>query len=481
MNMRQKIIHGVMWSAAEKWSAQLASTLIFFLLARLLEAKSFGLIALANVFLSLMQILLDQGFAQAIVQREKLEPEHLDTAFWTSVLMGICFVLATLFGAHWVSRIYQEPNLTPITQLMSFSFLFAGLSSVQSAILQRHMQFKAFAVRSLVATIACGIVGIGAALSGLGVWSLVIKELVFGSTASLLLWLQSDWRPGLRFSVKHFRELFSFGINIIGFNCLNFLNQHSDDMLIGYFLGSVALGYYTIAYRLLMIMSQLFTNITTQVSLPTFSRIQHQPEKLRGMYYKITQATSLASVPVFITLAVLAPDLVQFFFGEQWMPSVPAMRVLALAGTLQTVYAFNGTVLLAMNKPFWRLALQFANAVSNLVIFVFVVHWGIVFVALGYVVQGYILFPFLLLMINRLLDINFKQYISQYFPSIVGTFVMAVSILAIQFLLNNALIEPLSMGISVLTGALAYLTTINWLRPGIVRQFKAEIVTLGKS
>jgi len=352
MSMRQKVLRGAMWSAAEKWGAQMASTAVFLLLARLLDAEAFGLIALAHVFLAFVYTLLDQGFAQAIVQRENLDPEHLDTAFWTSVGMGVVFVLATLFGAGFMANFYQEPTLAPIIQGMSFSFLFAGLSSVHAAILQREMLFKAFAVRSLLATIVCGIAGIGAALMGLGVWSLVVKELVFGSTASLLLWTQCDWRPGWRFSVPHFQAMFSFGINIVGFNLLNFLNRHSDDILIGYFLGSVALGYYSVAYRLLLIMIQLFSRITTQVSLPTFSRYQSQPDKMRSMYYKVTQIISLISLPAFMALAVMAPELIKFFFGEQWMPSVPVMRVLALAGTLQAIHAFNGTVLLAMNQPF---------------------------------------------------------------------------------------------------------------------------------
>lgn len=480
MSLRQQFLRGALWSAAEKWGAQLASTAVFLLLARLLDAKSFGLIALANVFLSLMQILLDQGFAQAIVQRQNLEPEHLDTAFWTSVLMGMVFVVAILSGAGWIAQFYQEPMLAPIIQCMSLSFLLAGLSSVQSAILQRNMQFKAFAIRSLGATVACGVAGLGAALLGFGVWSLVIKELVFGSTASLLLWVQSDWRPGLRFSPQHFRDLFSFGISVIGFNGLNFLNRHADDMLIGYFLGSVALGYYSVAYRLILIMSQLFTQITTQVSLPTFSRLQHEPERLRSMYYKITQATSLVSIPAFVSLSVLAPTLIPVFFGDQWIPSIPTMRILALAGTIQTVYAFNGTVLLSMNKPFWRLILQFTHAVTNLLVFVIVVRWGIAMVALGYVVRGYVLFPLPLFMMKRLLTINLHHYFAQYGPSMLGTSAMVAAMLGMQYWLRDSYGDPITLMLCSVTGALAYIAVIRGIHPTMFQQIRADIVTLGK-
>ena len=300
MGLQQEAVRGAMWSALEKWGAQLVSTAIFLLLARLLGAEAFGLIALANVFLAFMQIFLDQGFAQAIVQKDKLETEHLDTAFWTSVLMGALFVLLIFAGSGFVADFYKEPDLALIVRWMSVSFLFSGLSSVQSAILQRNMQFKIFAVRSLVATVTCGIAGIGAALMGFGVWSLVVKEIVFGSTGALLLWSTSGWRPGFRFSPEHFKELFSFGINIIGFNFLDFFNRRSDDLLIGYFLGTVALGYYSVAYRLLLIMIKLLTNVTIQVALPTFSKLQKEPDRMRAAFYKVTRYTSLVSFPAFL-------------------------------------------------------------------------------------------------------------------------------------------------------------------------------------
>lgn len=481
MSMRQKVLRGAMWSAAEKWGAQLASTAVFLLLARLLDAEAFGLIALANVFLSFVQILLDQGFAQAIVQREHLDPEHLDTAFWTSVSMGVVFVLATLVGAGQMAAFYQEPTLTPIIQGMSFSFLFAGVSSVHSAILQREMQFKAFAVRSLLATVACGMAGVGAALLGLGVWSLVVKELVFGSTASLLLWTQCHWRPGFQVSIDHFKDMFSFGINIVGFNFLNFLNRHSDDMLIGYFLGSVALGYYSVAYRLLLIMGQLFTKITTQVSLPTFSKFQSQPDKMRSMYYKVTKLTSLVSFPAFMALAVMAPELIRFFFGEQWMPSVPVMRILAFSGVLQSIYAFNGTVLLAMNKPFWRLILQCTTALANVAVFAVVVRWGIAAVAMGYVVRGYLFSPLPLLMIRKLLNIDLKKYVEQYAPSILGCLAMATSIFGVKALISPNVEDLVLIIISALAGTLAYTTAVVLVYPQIFQHIKTNLLALARN
>ena len=482
MSLRQKAIQGAMWSAIEKWGAQLVSTAIFLLLARLLGAEAFGLVALANVFMYFMQIFLDQGFAQAIIQKDKLEPEHLDTAFWTSVLMGALFLLAVLAGAGAVANFYSEPELAPIIRWMSISFLFAGLSSVQSAILQRNMQFKVFAARSLVATAACGVAGIGAALMGLGVWSLVIKEIVFGSTGALMLWSSSDWRPGFRFSPQHFRELFSFGINIIGFNFLNFLSRRSDDLLIGYFLGTVALGYYNVAYRLLLIMIKLLTNVTAQVALPTFSRLQKEPERMRNAFYRVTRYTSLVSFPAFLGMAALAPELIQTVFGDEWLPSVPVMQILALIGLLQSVQYFAGTVLLAMNKPLWRLRVIFMITVCNIVGFFIAVRWGISAVAASYVICVYLFSPVFLVLIKKLINIDLKKYFLQYIAPLLSSLLMVISILGTKQILYDWDNAYITLILYAAIGFLVYLLGIMILSPGLFNQtYSLAISSLPRS
>ncbi len=459
-----------MWSTVEKWGAQVVSTVIFLLLARLLGSKAFGLIALANVFLAFMQIFLDQGFAQAIVQRGDLEPEHLDTAFWTSVMAGLLFIVLISLGAGPVARFYNEPAIAPIVRWISLSFLFSGLSSVQSALLQRNMQFKVLAARSLVATIACGIAGIGSALLGLGVWSLVVKEITFGFTGAALLWSASHWRPRFKFSPRHFTDLFSFGVNIIGFNFLSFFNHRSDDLLIGYFLGATALGYYSVAYRLLSIMINLLTNVTGQVALPTFSKLQTDLGKVRKAFYEVTQYTSLVSFPIFLGIATLAPELIQVLFGDEWLPSIPVMRILALIGVLQSVQGFTGILLLAMNKPAWRLRVIFLLTVCNTIGFLVAVRWGIIAVAASYVICGYLFSPIFLVLVKKVIGIEFKKYFSQYTVPFVSSLAMVAAILGAKQVLYGEAHTYILLTVYTVIGALTYLLGIMLLSPSLFTQ-----------
>ncbi|MGB3533239.1 MAG: MOP flippase family protein [Microcoleaceae cyanobacterium] len=478
MNLRQQAVKGIFWSAIQKFGNQAISFVVFFCLARLLEPEAFGLIALASVFLAFVQIFLNQGFAEAIVQRQELEPEHLDTAFWVSLIISILLTVISVSVADIVAQGFNQPELAPIIRWLSLGFLLSAFNSVQQAIFRRNLAFKALAARSLVASCAGGIVGVVMAFSGFGVWSLVGQQLTNNIAGILVLWWASDWKPGLKVSQKHFYELFHFGINILGFNLLNFFNRRSDDFLIGYFLGPTALGYYTIAYRLLLLMTNLFTNTMAQVALPTFSRLQSQPEKMRQAFYTATQLSSLVAFPAFLGMALLAPELVPFLFGENWLPSIPVMQVLAFIGILHAIEYFNQSVILAMGKPGWRLKINAINAVANVIAFMIVIQWGILAVAAAYVIRGYLFLPLPLWAIYQLIKINFKTYWSQFIAPFISSIVMVGIIFAIKVYLGNYLSLPILIAVCTGVGIIVYSIMIRFTAPQLFQQVLGLLTAL---
>ncbi|WP_026733922.1 MOP flippase family protein [Fischerella sp. PCC 9605] len=469
-NLKQKAVKGVIWSAIESWGRQVVSFGVFFVLARLLGPETFGLVALASIFLAFVQIFLDQGLSTAIVQRKEIEPEHLDTAFWTNLGIGILLTILSIACAGFVSNLFREPQVTPIIQWLSLNFAIGSLNNVQQAILKRQMAFKPLAIRSLVAVIIGGAVGVVMAFLGYGVWSLVGQQLSNAIAQVITLWKVSDWRPGLRFSPKHFKELFSFGINIVGISLLNFVTRRSDDFLIGYFLGSVALGYYSVAYRLLLITTQLLTSVISNVSLPTFAKLQQEPERLRNALYKAIQITSLIAFPGFIGMTALSPELVPVIFGEKWLPSIPVMQILNLTGILYAYFYFNGSLIMALGKPSWKLGLDFVQATGNFIAFAITVRWGIVAVAAAYVIRCYLTAPLTVWVVWKLSRINIMTYLSQGVAPLTGSVIMLVAIFSTKHFLSPILNSLGILAVSILLGITAYVVTIFLIAPKLFRQ-----------
>lgn len=468
-SLRQKAVKGLVWSAIQSWGRQAIALIIFSLLARLLGPEAFGIVASAGIFLAFIDVFLDQGFSTVIIQRHELEPEHLDTAFWTNIGISFLLTVLSMASADLVADFFKQP-LAPIIRWLSLSFLVTALSSVQEAILKRNLEFKPLAIRELLATVIGGLVGVIMAFTGFGVWSLVGQQLVYGLVRVLCLWWVSNWRPRFKVSPQHFQEMFSFGINVVGIKIIDFFGRRSDDFLISYFLGPVALGYYSLAYRLLLIMLSLLTGVTSQVMMPSFAKLQLEPEKLRQAFYTVTQLTSLISFPAFIGLAVLAFDLVQVFFGKQWLPSAQVIQILALIGIIESVYFFYTDIMMAVGKPFHRLCLDLLNLIVNVVGFALAVRWGIVAVAAAFVIRGYLLSPFALLLLRKLIHIQITRYVSQFIAPVLGSLVMVLGIIVTKQLFRDLIGLPVLLVVCIVVGAIVYTASMLLIAPTIFKQ-----------
>jgi PST family polysaccharide transporter len=462
MSLREKAAKGLVWSVVQKWGRAAISAVTFIILARLLPPEAFGLVALATVFTAFIEIFLDQGFSAAIVQRTDLERGHLDTAFWISVLTGVLLTLGTIVASELAAGLFKEPQLASVLRWLSLSFIFVALSSTQMAILQRNLAFKSLAARSMAATLAGAVVGVGMALAGYGVWSLVGQNLVRGLAGVIVLWWASEWRPGLNMSRKHYKELFAFGASVTGTNVLTALVRRSDDFLIGYFLGPTLLGYYTIGYRLLLVIIRLVTSITSTVVFPVFSRIQHKPDRMRRAFYNVTQYTSLLAFPVFIGMAVLAQELVLVLFGEKWAPSIPVMQVLALIGILQSIQFFNGSVMRASGKASWQFGIMLLTAICSVIGFFIALPWGIVAVAASFVVVGYLLAPISYVAVRKLFQIDSGTYLGQFAIPLFASLTMVIVIMGLKYLFaDQELNLYLQLAILISAGALTYTAVIR--------------------
>jgi O-antigen/teichoic acid export membrane protein len=478
--IKQKATRGVVWAAVGSWGNQITSFVVFIALTRMLDPEAFGLVAMATVFTAFVGIFAEQGLGQAIVQREKLEPEHIDTAFWTNVVVGSGLTLFGVLVSGIVARIYKEPKLQPVIAALSFTLLITALSSTQRALLQRELDFRALSIRSLVAAIVGGIGGVVLALMGVGVYALVGKTLITGVVGTLILWRVSNWRPSLSYSKAHFRDLFSFGMNMVGVNMTNFVRTRLDDFLIGYFLGAEALGFYTVAYRLARLTLDMFTSVIGSVAVSTFARLQQNIDQLREAFYRVTRLASLITFPIFTGLILLAPELILGLSGEQWLPSIPIMRILSLAGFALTMQYFNSYLIISLGKPDRLLMINLASTTFTAIAFFIGARFGIIYVAIAYVVVNVSFFGVYLYVAHGMIRLNLKSYFTQLLGPAAACGFMAMGVYLMRQLFVAALVQNIisSLIISVLTGVVVYSVSIFLLRPSLLREACELIVAI---
>lgn len=377
MSQHPTIRRSLRWAVALSWGERGISTIFTVVLAAMLGPEDFGIVAMALVYLAVVDLVLEQGFLTTIVQREQLDREHLDSAFWVNLVWCLVLAGASFALAGWWAGVNDVPQLEDVIKVMSVLVVVTGLTIVQQAHLQRKLEFRKLAVRANVAALVGGVVGLALALYGVGVWSLVAQQITAGCTSLVLLWAVSDWRPGLRFSRPHARDLLGFTSGVFLANVGGFMNRRSDTLLMGLFFGPTIVGIYRLADRFVDSVLELTMRPVGLVSLPHLSLLQRDPVALRETVASFIRIAMLTTLPALLVLAACS-DYVLALIGPQWEIGADAMKLLCVVGIVKGLVHFTGPLLFAVARPFFRATmLWFLAGVSVLTV-----------VSVGYVLQG---------------------------------------------------------------------------------------------
>lgn len=428
MSMKRTAVVSALWAAGESWSLRGVSLVVFLILARLVDPASFGLVALAAVYVTTVQALSDQGLATALIQREHLEEAHKDSAFWANLAVGAILALATLAIAEPAAAFYKEPRLASILRWYALWPLLGSLSVVQQALLRRALRFRELALRQLAGAIAGGIAGIAMAYAGMGVWALVAQQLVNQVVALVVLWSITEWRPRLSFSYAHFRHLFAFGFNVLAANVVRAIGFQADRLVLGYFLGTTELGYYSVAQRLLAIVTDFVAGSAERIVVPLFSRIQGDRDRVNRGLMTAQRVLTLGTMPAFIGLAATAPVLMPVVLGPQWQASVLSTQILAFASLGYCLSFFFGHVLTALGRPGLRLGIVVAQAIGQTVLSLIGVRFGLVGVCIAVVANQALFYGVELFFLHRSAGFSLATYLSEGLLPLAASLIMAAGV-----------------------------------------------------
>jgi PST family polysaccharide transporter len=438
-------------------------------LARLLNPDTFGLVAIAGVYIAFIQVLVTQGFGMAIIQRSQIEREHLDSAFWIAMASALLFCLLSLLLGGQIARLFHEPRVAPVIGWLSLSFYFYALSSVPTAILTRELDFRALALRSLSATTVASVIGLAMAFFGCGVWSLVGQQLANALLGCVCLWRAVSWRPRLRISRRHLGDLYGFSLSITGNDVLWFFSQKSDQTFVGYGFGPLGLGPYSLASRLTTFLYDGITGVLSSVAFPAFSKLQSAPLKFEQALHKFCEICSFVSFPVFAGLMVVAPDFVPCLFGAKWASAVPIVQILAAYGALRSALGFVHPLLLSTG----RAGLFFLNGVI-LTCLTFAgclvaVRWSPAAIALSIVFTMLLYAAVFLVIAQRVLKIRIRPLLETFtFPGLSSLFMLIVVALLRGFI-SKIFAPAVTVTVCVAAGALVYSLTALYGRPDLVK------------
>lgn len=458
-DLRQRIVSGLGWSGASQLVNQGIRFVIAVILARLLTPEEFGLLGMVYIFTGFAAIFGDMGLGSALIQRRSLGDEHLNAVFWVNVLAGVALTLLFIAGAPLVAQFYREPSLTAITRVVAFQFFLSSLNTVQTAQLRRGMDFRRLALIETGAAAVAGGIGIGMALGGLGVWSLVGQSLAHAAVGVALMWRLSPWRPHLSFSWTKLKDLLGFGSNLLGFNAFNYWVRSVDDLLIGRIVGPAALGVYTRAYALMLLPLTQISEVLGRVMFPALSSIQADTDRVRSIYLRAIRSIALFTFPMMVGLLVVADEFVLALLGPRWADVIPILRLFSLVGLVQSIGTTVGWIYQSQGRTDLMFRWGVASGGVLLVSFGIGIQWGMIGVAVAYTIVSGVIVPYPLFAIpGRLINLSFREIVRTLKPVAACALGMGVVVFLADVLMPTAwpdwvaLLSQVGIGVLVYTG-----------------------------
>jgi len=323
---------------------------------------------------------------------------------------------------------FRESRVAAILLVLAPTFLLSGLGMVQQAVLERKLAFEILARIEFLAAAVGSIVGIGAAMMRAGAWSLVYRSVIEISLTTILLWVHSGWKPQFTFRWKEVRPITSFSVNLTLFNITYYLTRNLDYLLIGRFLGPQALGFYTLAYRIMLYARQNVNLLVGRVMFPFYSRIQNDIERFRRTYIAVVKAIGFVIFPMIFGLVVVSQEFVSAFFGSKWQPVAVLMCILGPVALLQPIYTTTGGIYKTTGRTEWMFRVGLVSSVIIIVSFVIGLNWGIVGVATAYTIANIIIFFPGLLIALRLIHLPLKRVIRTLIQPFLSSLLMMGSL-----------------------------------------------------
>ncbi len=356
-SLRQKAISATIWNSVDTFGKISVQFIITLILARLLTPTDYGTVGLLSIFIGLASVFIESGFSSALIQRKELGETDISSVFYFNICIALLASAFLCSISPWIAMFYDMPILQPLTCLMSGSLLVGAFGSIQRTLLTKSLNFRRQCGISIASNSISGIAAVILAWKGYGVWSLGMQALIATTISTALLWLLSSWRPRRRFSTRAIRSLFKFGGFILIAGLLDTLFTRMNALIIGKFYSPRDLGYYSRADGTQQLPASMLSGIVTRVAFPLFSAANSEKQLLRSGLRKAITTVMMINIPIMIGLVVTARYVVLVLFGNQWLPSVPYLKILSVGGILWPLHVINLSVLKAQGHSnlFFRL------------------------------------------------------------------------------------------------------------------------------
>ncbi|MFC7157886.1 lipopolysaccharide biosynthesis protein [Halomarina halobia] len=349
----ERMVKGGMWVGALNVIDRLLQITLLIVVGRVLGPEALGLLGIALLAVSALRQFSNLGLSSSLIyNKDENVDDMLNTAWALQIGRGVLLAGILLLAAPFIGEtIFSEPAAVPLLQVIGLSQVFVGLRNPATVYFQKDLEFDKQFVYTLSGSVVQFVFAIWYAYTYETVWALVLAYVISDFIRMVVSYLMHDYRPSFEFDLDHAKEITNYGKWITATSILYFLYNEGDDVVVGALVSTTALGFYRYAYQLSNAPATEVTHVISSVTFPAYSKLQDNVRQLRDAYFHTLQVTTFLSFPMSMGIIAVTPAFIAAFLGEQWMPMVLTMQILAIYGLMRSMMATMGPVFKATGRP----------------------------------------------------------------------------------------------------------------------------------
>lgn len=432
-NTKSKALSGLMWSFLERFGAQSLTLIVSIVLARLIDPKVFGLISIVTVLMAILNVFVDSGLGNALIQKKDADSTDFSSVFYFNMAMCTALYVLLFFAAPLIARFFELPELTAVIRVMGIALIFSGINNVQRAYVARQLKYKRFFFATLGGTLGAAVVSIWMAYNGYGVWALVGQSLVTTIANSVILWFTVKWRPTRVFSFERFKSLFSFGWKLLASSLIDTIYNNLRQIIIGKMYSAESLAFYNRGYMIPNALVGSINSAIDSVLFPVMSTAQDNAETVKAMTRRSIRTTSYLIWPIMLGIAACSEPLVSVVLTDKWLPCVPFVIIFCICYAFQPVETANLNAIKALGRSDIFLKINVLKKSIGFAVLVATMWFGPLVMALSN-----LFFVIVNLIINiypnrRLLNYSYRQQLADIAPAVLLSVAMFGIVFSVQF------------------------------------------------
>lgn len=426
--MGKSIKKGLFWKLLERGFTQGMLLLLTIILARLMDPKDFGTLALLMAFINLLQVFLDSGIGSALIQKKEVTDLEYSTVFYFNIAICIVLYILIFLMAPIVANIYNEKSYTNYIRVISIIILISGFRNIQNTKAAIDMDFRRLFFSTLWGVVISGIIGIIMAYRGYGIWALIAQNVINVMVATIILWRIDRWIPSRQFSFSSLKRLWGYGWKIFIANLIMTVYDNISVLLIGKKYVREELAFYDQGRKYPQV---IISNINASVDSVIFPAMSHKQDDIDGLAElakKIIGITEYILLPIMIGLSVCSSRIVKIILTEKWLSCVPYICIFCLYYLLYPFNTANINVLKAVGKSDAVLKLEFIKRSVGIVVLIMTLPFGVYIISIGLLICGIFDWCLNAIAVRKILKFGLMEEIRVIVPSIIMSSLMGVCV-----------------------------------------------------